>query len=72
MPLQNGAGADFTQNLCGRVISISRFYSRTASMRTLSRHRPIAMDLVYLLFLFVLSGAMLGFLLVCDRLMVRR
>jgi hypothetical protein len=30
------------------------------------------MDFFYLLFLFVLSGATLGFLLICDRLMVRR
>lgn len=29
------------------------------------------MDLVYLLFLFVLSAAVLGFLLVCDRLRPR-
>lgn len=34
--------------------------------------RAGAMDVVYLLFLFVLSGATLGFLLACDRLKVHR
>jgi hypothetical protein len=41
-------------------------------MRTAFSMRTGAMDFVYLLFLLVLSGAALGFLLICDRLMVRR
>ncbi len=35
-------------------------------------HESAPMDLVYLLFLFVLSAAVLGFLLVCDRLGPRK
>ncbi len=34
--------------------------------------RAGAMDIVYLLLLFVLSGVTLGFLLICDRLVARR
>jgi hypothetical protein len=64
--------AFFTQNLCGRAISIPRFYSRTSSMRTGFQTWTGAMDIVYLLFLFVLSGATLGFLLICDRLGMRK
>jgi len=64
--------AFFTQNLCGRVISIPRFYSPVSRMRAVFSMRTGAMDIVYLLLLFVLSGATLGFLLICDRLMVRR
>jgi hypothetical protein len=41
-------------------------------MRTAFSMRTGAMDIVYLLLLFVLSGATLGFLLVCDRLGTRR
>ena len=41
-------------------------------MRTVCSMRAGAMDIVYLLVLLVLSGATLGFLLVCDRLGVRR
>jgi len=35
-------------------------------------HESPPMDLVYLLFLFVLSAAVLGFLLICDRLSPRK
>lgn len=41
-------------------------------MRAVFSIQAGAMDLFYLLFLFVLSGATLGFLLICDRLMVHR
>lgn len=41
-------------------------------MRTAFPNGPAPMDFVYLLFLFVLAGATLGFLLVCDRLGVRK
>ncbi len=41
-------------------------------MRAAFSMRTRAMDTVYLLFLLVLSGVTLGFLLICDRLMVRR
>lgn len=41
-------------------------------MCTVFSIRAGAMDLVYLLFLFLLSAVTLGFLLVCDRLAVCR
>jgi hypothetical protein len=41
-------------------------------MRIAFSMRIRAMDIVYLLFLLVLSGATLGFLRICDRLRMRR
>lgn len=44
------------------------FIRRSPECAPCSRHGAIAVDFVYLLFVFVLAGATLGFLLLCDRL----